>query len=171
MTTHTKRLHQLPNQVTAAFSSLRSTTEKSEQRNTYIVELRAQGWTLESIALASNMTRERVRQIVALNKGKALAASGLPLPTPPIKEIKAPKTYTEPTTATLTRLLELQPNAQKPRANVTTYRADSDEYTKLVHHAHTVEGVPIYRLAKRLGVTNAALRSRLLRHGYMKPVN
>jgi hypothetical protein len=56
------------------------------------------------------------------------------------------------------------------RSNGKKYREEAEEYTKLLNHAHTVEGVTLYRLAKRLGVTHGALRFRLVRYGYKKPV-
>jgi hypothetical protein len=56
------------------------------------------------------------------------------------------------------------------RSNGKAYREEAEEYTKLLNYAHTVEGVTLYRLAKRLGVTHGALRFRLVRYGYKKPV-
>jgi hypothetical protein len=77
--------------------------------------------------------------------------------------------YIEPTPETLARLLELQPNAQKVRFNSTKFRKEAEEYTALINHAHTIERVTLYRLAKRLGVTHGALRFRLARYGYKEP--
>jgi hypothetical protein len=78
--------------------------------------------------------------------------------------------YIEPSPETLKRLLELQPYAQQVRSSGKKYRAEAEEYTSLLNHAHTVEGVTLYRLAKRLGVTHGALRFRLVRYGYKKTV-
>jgi hypothetical protein len=65
--------------------------------------------------------------------------------------------------------LELQPLAQKVRGSGSAYRKEAEEYTALINHAHMVEGVTLYRLAKRLGVTHGALRFRLVRYGYITP--
>lgn len=66
----------------------------------------------------------------------------------------------------LARLIELQPFAQSVRSSSLKYRAEAEEYTKLLHEAHVGHGVSIYRLAKLLGVTHSALRFRLIRYGY-----
>jgi hypothetical protein len=92
------------------------------------------------------------------------------IPAPPLKPERNKPAYIEPTPETLRRLLELQPYAQQVRANGTKYRAEAEEYTKLLDYAHTIEGVTLYRLAKRLGVTHGALRFRLVRYGYKKPI-
>jgi hypothetical protein len=47
------------------------------------------------------------------------------------------------------------------------HRAVGEEYTALLWHAHSVEGVTLYRLAKRLGITHGAVRFRLVRYGYL----
>jgi transcriptional regulator with XRE-family HTH domain len=145
-------------------------------RNAYMKALRERGWTLESVAECTNLTRERVRQIAAgipMSEAFRVAASGYPIPEPPNFEEKVPASdkYIEPTSETLTRLLELQPFAQQVRSYGSRYRKEAEEYSWLVNYAYTVEGVTLYRLAKRLGVTHGALRFRLARYGYKKPVN
>jgi hypothetical protein len=92
------------------------------------------------------------------------------IPDPPVKPERPKPVYVEPTEKTLARLLELQPYAQQVRSNGKKYREEAEEYTALLNHAHTVEGVTLYRLAKRLGVTHGALRFRLVRYGYKTPV-
>jgi transcriptional regulator with XRE-family HTH domain len=145
-------------------------------RNAYMKALRERGWTLESVAECADISRERVRQIttgIPMSEAFRVAAAGYPIPEPPRYEEKAPASdkYIEPTPETLTRLLELQPFAQQVRSYGSRYRKEAEEYTWLVNYAHTVEGVTLYRLAKRLGVTHGALRFRLARYGYKKPVN
>lgn len=127
-------------------------------------------WTYEAVAAACNITRERVRQISL--SGSAIKKVDLPfdIPEPPIKPERPKPVYVEPSPETLKRLLELQPYAQQVRSNGKKYREEAEEYTKLLNHAHTVEGVTLYRLAKRLGVTHGALRFRLVRYGYKKPI-
>lgn len=161
---YVKKNQQLPADIKETFSTLIN----DEDRNQLIRDLRTNGWTLEAIASASGLTRERVRQISNIEApGRSL---GIAIPTPPLKPERPKPIYVEPTPATLERLLELQPYAQQVRSNGKKYREEAEEYTKLLDYAHTVEGVTLYRLAKRLGVTHGALRFRLVRYGYKQPV-
>lgn len=166
---YVKKHQTLPQHIHDAFASALDT----EYRDDLIRVLRREDWTLESIAAASGITRERVRQI---SKRTFVDASSIPdlgveIPTPPLKPVKPKPVYVEPTPETLARLLELQPLAQQVRSNGKKYREEAEEYTALLNYAHTVEGVTLYRLAKRLGVTHGALRFRLVRYGYKTPVN
>jgi hypothetical protein len=142
-------------------------------RNAYIKALRERGWTLESIATVVGVSRERIRQIcdvVPMSDAIRIATRGYPIPEPPKYEEKVPASakYVEPTPETLQRLLELQPYAQQVRSHGKAFRKEAEEYTWLLNYAHVVEGVTLYRLAKRLGVTHGALRFRLARYGYKK---
>ena len=143
-------------------------------RNAYIYALRMKGWTLQSIADAIGVTRERVRQIetsaTPFNILTVLADPGqYPVPELPTVEVEVAgqPVYIEPSEQTLKRLLELQPAAQAVRYDHKANREAGEEYTALLWHAHSVEGVTLYRLAKRLGVTHGALRFRLVRYGYL----
>jgi len=162
---YVKKNQQLPSYIEEAFNDVAGSTAR---RDYLIRELRGAEWTLESIANASKLTRERVRQIS--NSDVPDEAFNIEIPEPPVHTVKAKPVYVEPTPATLERLLELQPYAQQVRSNGKKYREEAEEYTKLLNYAHTVEGVTLYRLAKRLGVTHGALRFRLVRYGYKKPV-
>lgn len=133
-------------------------------RDNYIRELLSVGWTLTSLGEATGMTRERIRQIAHTT---VFTTSGLPVPRPPLKPAKVKPTYVEPSAEILERLLELQPLAQKVRSSSSKYREEAEEYTRLIAHAHLDQGVTLYRLAKRLGVTHGALRFRLVRYGYL----
>jgi lambda repressor-like predicted transcriptional regulator len=170
MTTETqyiKKNQQLPQDIHDIFSEIIS----NDVRDQLIRELRQTGWTLESISLASKLTRERVRQISnTVPEAEFNVRDVIEIPEPPIKVEKPKPVYVEPHPDTLARLLELQPYAQQVRSNGKKYREEAEEYTKLLNHAHTVEGVTLYRLAKRLGVTHGALRFRLVRYGYKQPV-
>jgi hypothetical protein len=166
MTNVRKKLVELPPEVAKAFEQI----EGTPARNDYIIALRNAGWTLTSISNACGMTRERARQIFEYPvSGENISA--LPIPEPPRHIEKVKRVYIEPSAETLARLLELQPKAQMVRSNIQTYRKEAEEYTKLLNYAHTVEGVPVYRLALRLGVTNAALQFRLVRYGYKSSKN
>lgn len=169
MPKYTKKLHVLPEEVTTAIKNVAS----DRDRNAYAKALRERGWTFESIGAATGITRERVRQIVdktPMREALRVAIEGYFIPEPPIIEEPEPRHYVEPSDETLRRLLELQPYAQQVRSHGSQYRKEAEEYTWLINYAHTVEGVTLYRLAKRLGVTHGALRFRLARYGYKKPV-
>lgn len=150
--------------------------EDKEMRAAYIYVLRMKGWKLQAIADAFGLTRERIRQIES-KASPALALHVLAdpgsFPVPELDtveiEVLAPPVYIEPSPENLARLIELKPLAQKVRYDHTTYRKEAEEYSALVWHVHSVEGVTLYRLAKRLGVTHGALRFRLARYGYLLP--
>jgi predicted ArsR family transcriptional regulator len=170
MTKHNyiKKNQKLPEQVYAAFESISSNLE----RDLLIKALADASWTYEAISNASGITRERVRQITNnLPTTNDLDVHQLPveIPEPPVKLQREKREYTEPSPETLARLLELQPYAQLVRANGKRYREEGEEFTRLINKAHKEENVPVYRIAKRLGVTNAAIRSRLIRYGYLEP--
>lgn len=168
MTEYQKTRHTLPAAVVSAFERLK---DDLETRNLYAATLRRTGWTLASISKATGITRERVRQIAESFEDETLPPlpASLPVPMPPIKPVRVRKTYAEPDPAKLARLLELQPLAQQNRHNSEEYRQAAEDYTALVWEVHNADGVTLYRLAKRLGVTHGALRFRLARYGYKLP--
>lgn len=167
-----KKNQRLPDHIKAVFNEAIETKD-NPKRDYLIRQLVDANWTYEAISNASGLTRERVRQI-ANNANEELAKEfsfdlNIEIPEPPAKEEKQKRKYVEPSPETLARLLELQPYAQQVRANGQKYRKEAEEYTALLNHAHTVEGVTLYRLAKRLGITNGAIRFRLARYGYIQP--
>ena len=167
MTEYRKTGHTLPPEVVDAFTSL---GDNLETRNLYSAALRRKGWTLASISAATGVTRERIRQIASAHTADMMGLPvHLPLPSPPSKAVKERKTYVEPDPAKLERLLELQPDAQQNRHNSAEFRSAAEAYTALVWEVHNEDGVTLYRLAKRLGVTHGALRFRLARYGYKEP--
>ena len=150
--------------------------DDKDTRAAYIYALRMKGWKLQAIADALCLTRERIRQIAREASPSAtvrVLANPVEYPVPELDiieiEVLAPPVYIEPSPETLARLIELRPLAQQVRYNHKQYRAEAEEYSALVWHAHSVEGVTLYRLAKRIGVTHGALRFRLARYGYMLP--
>lgn len=136
-----------------------------DDRDNYVRELAAQGWTQTAIGVSANLTRERIRQILDID---AFQKSGIVVPLPPVKPEKEAPKYREPDPEDLARLLELQPFAQKVRSNSSNYREEAEEYSKLLAKVHLEDGVTLYRLALRLGVTHGALRFRLVRYGYLQ---
>lgn len=169
----------LPDELKAQYAKaeahLKTGMELTELKRTLACELRDKGWTLQSIADLYGVSREMVRQMAEkadLDTGLSLLDKhGVVAPMPPLKPVKAKREFVEPSPETLSRLLELQPKAQAVRSFSPKFRAEAEEYTALLNHAHTVEGVTLYRLAKRLGVTHGALRFRLARYGYKQPAN
>jgi hypothetical protein len=164
-----KKNQRLPDSIKAQFEIF----SDNHHRDMLIRQLVDANWTYEAISNASGLTRERVRQIASASH--ALASEfdyelTIEIPEPPVKPERSGPNYVEPSPETLKRLLELQPYAQLVRANGTKYRAEAEEYTALLNHAHVNEGVTLYRLAKRLGVTHGALRFRLVRYGYKQPI-
>lgn len=164
-----KKNQRLPENVQEFFKNNPST----HARNALIKSLCDNGWTFEAVSSSTTLTRERVRQIAKQTSADDIIGVefGFETPTPPLKPEKPKREFIEPHPDTLKRLLELQPYAQQVRSNGAKYREEAEEYTRLLNHAHMVEGVTLYRLAKRLGVTHGALRFRLVRYGYKKPVS
>jgi DNA-binding transcriptional MerR regulator len=160
-----KRLAKLPIEVRQTFLKITD----SDQRNAYIKALRAEGWTLASISEATGVTRERVRQINGFEEDMTKLDNSFLVPSLPTKPEKIQRKFKEPSPETLARLLELQPYAQQVRSNAQRFRSEAEEYTSLLWEANSKQGVPLYRLAKRLGVTNSAIRFRLVRYGYIAP--
>ena len=179
MADYQKIHHTLPSDVKDKVAELWKTLDRkdfAELKKGYATALRKEGWTLQSVADLFGVSREMVRQMVA-RSDEALAVSvvgkyDLVVPSLPEKaNTKSPRVFVEPAPETLARLLELQPKAQAVRSFSKAYRSEAEEYTALLNHAHTVEGVTLYRLAKRLGITHGAIRFRLARYGYKPPVN
>lgn len=166
MPNYKKTLLVLPEETYATLAQLDETGD-IDTRDSYIAALRDARWTLQSIATAVGITRERVRQIARDNKSDA--AADLSVPTPPLIPTKPGPVYIEPDPVKLARLLELQPLAQSVRANSPKFREEAEEYTALLAECHQKDKVTLYRLALRLGVTHGALRFRLARYGYLTP--
>jgi hypothetical protein len=165
---YTKTNVKLPEEVYENFKKISSDLEL---RNAYIKELRAASWSLQSIADAAGISsRERVRQIIE-GRYKHLSSSNVStdfsVPTLPMKKVKQPRVLVEPSEKTLSQLLELKPIAQKVRSHSPNYRKEAEQYTELINHAITVEGVSVRHLGKRLGVSPSALRFRMARYGYI----
>lgn len=162
-----KKLVSLPPEVREKFLRI----DDVDVRNQYIYNLKNAGWTMTSIAEACGITRERARQItLEMEDDGAMPLSldnSFLIPEPPILPEREPKQYTEPSPEVLKRLLELQPMAQQVRSSALRFREEAEEYTRLIHKSVTDDGVTLYRMAKRLGVTHSALRFRLIRYGYV----
>jgi hypothetical protein len=95
--------------------------------------------------------------------------SEYPLPVPPVYPERGPvgrAAAVQPSAQTRARLLELQPIAETIRGNSKKNRAEAEEFMALLAHAVQVEHVQITTLAQLLGVTHAAIASRMVRYGY-----
>ena len=163
-----KRLIHLPPEVRAKILTLKD----GDERNEYVRKLRAKGWTLQSIATACGISRERIRQVIEMPSVPGIELDDtFTIPEPPNHPEKAKREFVEPSDDILSRLLELQPLAQQVRSHSPRYRAEAEEYTSLLNQAHSIDGVTLYRLAKRLGVSHGAIRFRLARYGYKPAPN
>lgn len=138
-----------------------------EVRHAYIIVLRRLGWTLESIAEPFSITRERVRQLSNLPAPNVELPADIPLPTPPEKPVKPKRVPTLPTDqATLDLLKELYAEAKLVRYRQPKHRTEAELFTKLVWQLVSTKQATTYSLAKYLGITTAALDTRLVRYGY-----
>jgi hypothetical protein len=165
----------LPEHIQKALQEAQKSSTHTHDLPNYIVALRTQGWTLDSIAEPLKLSRERIRQLAAKvdNIEDATASTqkaGLEITRPDKKEpkekISTAKQRTDPTPHNIQRMLELQPLVQQVRANRTAHRTEAEEYTRLLNFEHEKRGVSLYRMAQELGVTHGALRFRLVRYGY-----
>ena len=170
----------LPENVRLILKSFGTSPHRDQEsdalvRNSYIAALRHAGWTLQSIADATDLTRERIRQIdVSIGQDLIeqikMFPEEFPIPALPTETIiKYKYEPYEPDAQSLARLLELQPFAQLVRSHSPKYREEAEEYAALLWKVHSQQKVTLYHLAKKLGVTHGALRFRLVRYGYMTP--
>jgi|AntAceMinimDraft_6_1070360.scaffolds.fasta_scaffold04552_6 hypothetical protein len=173
----TKRKSYLPVEVADAFNKISG--EPQSLRDSYMLRLVMNGWTHNSVAVAAgDLSRERVRQCVHPSVSDTnpywdyVTTHGIDsLPVPDLPDrIEKPRAAPRPMPSdeTLARLRELKPLAAEVRFNHSHNRAEAEEYVGLIWHAHTVEGVSVYRLGKLLDVLPCGIESRLVRYGYKK---
>jgi transcriptional regulator with XRE-family HTH domain len=142
-----------------------------EERNQYAWRLRKEeGWSLESIGQAINVTREMVRLIVKnLDQTSfTLLPSVASQPIPKrvrVEKVKYRRTPIEP--EALKRLKELHATATLLRGKSEKNRTEAEEFTRLINE-QTLLGVSTYTIAKELGLTVGAINLRLVRYGYRK---
>jgi predicted transcriptional regulator len=140
------------------------------ERRAYCRLLVDKGWTLQSIANELFVTREMVRLYTKHEDSDLFEiVSHLPVPdVPVITEQVYVRTWVEIDPQVLKRLKELQPLAQQVRSHSPRYRAEGEEYTRLI--AGEIErGVLSWKIAEALGVTHGAINFRMTRYGY-KPI-
>lgn len=135
--------------------------------------LRDAGWTISQLAEALGQHRSEVRAALTTPQDETVDWNlTRPIPHRGVRQRKlTPSTAParpEPSPESLARLLELQPLAAKVRANGKRYRLEAEEYAALLAHVVQREGVSVYRLARRLGVTHNAVRFRMMRYGYLQ---
>ena len=167
----TKQRHTLPKHIFEEFNRINNKlagadkSESLEQRNKLIHLLHNAGWTYSSVGQAVGISRERVRQILRTKTVKALART-VEIPSPPARLIREAKVVAMPSNEDLNRLLKLQPSAQLVRSSSPKFRKEAEEYTALINKVNKKDGVSLYRLARLLGITYAAVYARLIRYGY-----
>ena len=134
----------------------------SPDRDEYIKMLREAGWTLQSIASAHGMTRERVRQIAAEPRMYFEDVKSLEVPVAPNRIVDVFESVeVELDPAVAARMLELSALARKPITN----SAEAFEFVALLNQ-EIERGVSGIRLAKMLGINHSSIYARLARYGY-----
>lgn len=173
MTKYRKVLIDLPSETADELITASGSGDR-ELVKSYVYALRTVGWTFESISRPLGVSRERVRQIYAevtdpRRAERDVEDFGFVVPERPAFPEKLKRAGSpEPSVDGLARLRELQPLVQMVRAKSLNHRAEAEEFAALLNKEHVDGGVPLYKLAKYLGVSHAAVRSRLIRYGYMK---
>lgn len=162
-----KHNQELPREVAFEFFNMKSV----QKRDDYMRFLRRAGWTLEAIGESSQLTRERVRQITSAPLSGQYLSVDFEIPNPPTYPVKEIKRSPAPSESVLRRLKELKPLAEQVRGKGRKFRAEAEEYVRLIAHCVNVENVTLYRLAKDLGVTHGGLAHRLVRYGYKSSPN
>jgi len=165
----------IPTEVTVALKDLRD-NKHTEMFADYVALLREEGWSLASIADPQGMTRERIRQIANSCKSLELAqafadARGWVVPRVPkleAKYLRKTPLPLKPSEETIARLLALKPVASSVRWTSNKGRAEAEEYVSIIA-GEIKRGVSVYMVAKVLGVTPLAIRSRLSRYGHLPP--
>jgi plasmid maintenance system antidote protein VapI len=161
--TVTQKVRQsLPSEVKDNFERITDTLDRDE----YTRRLRDKGWTLQSIADTCGLTRERVRQLCKEQRVASEFVDGLTIPDLPKRTVtkKVPKRI-DPEVAD--KLRELKFFASQVRSNSPKYRTEAEEFTALINQ-QMLDGISVVTLSKVLGVTHAAITSRLVRYGYRK---
>jgi transcriptional regulator with XRE-family HTH domain len=167
----TRQKHTLPKHIFEEFNRINKglagadKQKNLDQRNKLIHLLHNAGWTYSSVGQAVGVSRERVRQILRGKTVKALAKD-VEIPSPPLKVIREAKVWPQPSDKDLNRLLHLQPKAQLVRSSSPKFRKEAEEYTALINKVNKEDGVSLYRIARLLGITYAAVYARLIRYGY-----
>ena len=152
----------LPSEVKDNFERITDTLDRDE----YVRRLRGAGWTLQSVAECCGVTRERVRQLCTEDSVHSEFVDGLTIPELPKRLVTKPSPKRiDPEVAD--KLRELKFFASQVRANSPKYRAEAEEFTALINH-QMLDGISVVTLSKVLGVTHAAITSRLVRYGYRK---
>lgn len=151
-------------------SLLRSLTYP--ERIAYCRALRAEGWSYKSMAIPLGISGERVRQMVTWGLGRGpqyreAPVSSLPVPKLPnrvsTQEVKKMKMLPEDTVEVLKAL---QAKAFLVRSHSPLYRAEAEEFARLLNDLVTKQGYSVYGIAKQIGVTQPAIQFRLVRYGY-----
>lgn len=163
----------LPQSVVTALAELHE-NRQYELLADYVALLRNAGWTLASMADALGLSRERIRQLEKACASLELAehfcvARGWEIPEVPDRDpryVRKTPVPLKPSETALTRLRELKPYADNVRWNNPSGRVEAEEYVALMAE-EVKRGVTVYSLAKGLGVTPLAVRSRLSRYGYL----
>lgn len=152
-------------------SILRAPENKGYRRKALLCTMRYSGWGLQHLADASECARERVRQIELQCHYEEHAAHST------LREdddILRPKRTVQKrirkfiSQEDLDELRDLQSKCRMIRGNLPSThprRVAAEAFMDKVLEVNLKKGFSLYEIAKNLGVTTGAIRSRLVRYG------
>ena len=140
----------------------------------YVSCLIQQGWKQRTMAETLGLSRTGVANLCikddlveqSLEEYRLIINRPLRLPLPPSRpeKRKAPARV-KASAETIEMLKDLHAKARNYRGT-TKNKEESYLFTAAVYYVNTVDGVSLYSIAKEIGLTHAALSSRLVRYGY-----
>lgn len=159
-------LVRVPDDVASELRRLYADTADSDRLNTYMRALHDAGWTLASIGIAIGITRERVRQRVAL--GATDSSVTVPAYVKPGRTPQR-KVWASLSSDEASRMSELHALATKVRGKHGAdhpYRQAGEALTEAIVEAK-MRGVRNREIAAAVGVTVSAVTMRLKSRGFL----
>lgn len=159
-----KRNLSLPDETVELIKSL-----NRQEFISYCRALKAEGWTLQSIADAKGITRERIRQLVVGYPEVSAPIDHLPVPKLPVIEaVKVVKKVREVPDEVAILLKDLHSKAYWVRGKSPLNREEAERLGEFIWDLIHNQFYSINQVAKAIGVSHLAIRARLVRYGYAK---
>ena len=159
-----KRNLSLPDETVELIKSL-----NRQEFISYCRALKAEGWTLQSIADAKGITRERIRQLVVGYPEVSASIDHLSVPKLPVIEaVKVVKKVREVPDGVAMLLKNLHSKAYWVRGKSSLNRKEAEQLGELISDLIYNQFYSINQVAKAIGVSHLAIRARLVRYGYAK---
>lgn len=159
-----KRNLSLPDETVELIKSL-----NRQEFISYCRALKAEGWTLQSIADAKGITRERIRQLVVGYPEVSAPINHLPVPKLPVIEaVKVVKKVREVPDEVAMLLKDLHSKAYWVRGKSPLNREEAERLGEFIWDLIHNQFYSINQVAKAIGVSHLAIRARLVRYGYAK---